>query len=109
AYGWTRAGLVGGHPRKTFAVIVAALLICGTIFQPRPQPLQITKVSTINTTREINELPADAHVMVVHDATGESRRRPIETPHRIPVLYPNRDGDVTVYSDGTQHAADGRF
>lgn len=109
AYGWIIAGLVCGHPRKTFALLAASLVICGTNFQPSPQPLEVTKIHTVNTTEEIDEVPADTQVIVVLDGAGEKSQRPVKTAEGIPVLYPNRDGEVTVYSDGTQHAADGRF
>src|SRR5699024_763078 len=59
AYGWIIAGLVCGHPRKTFALLAASLVICGTNFQPSPQPLEVTKIHTVNTTEEIDEVPAD--------------------------------------------------
>lgn len=48
-------------------------------------------------------------VIVVEDASGAPSIRPTMTPHGIPVLYPHRDGVVTIYSDGTQRARDRRF
>lgn len=55
------------------------------------------------------EPPAGTQVVVVLDDHGAARDRPTRTKGGIPVLYPNRDGEVVLYSDGTQHARDGRF
>jgi len=40
---------------------------------------------------------------------GSPRDRPSTLPGGTPVLFPERDGHVALYRDGTQHAADGRF
>ena len=109
AYGWIIAGLVCGHPRKTFAAIATLLIIFGVNFQPRPQPLEITQVHTVNSEEDIDNVPAGTQAIIVLDGEGHKSSRGIQTPEGIPVLFPNRDGEVTVYSDGTQHAADGRF
>ena len=109
AYGWIVAGLVCGHPRKTFAILGAVLLIFGVNFTPRPEPLKITHIYTVNTAEEIDNVPAGTQAIVVLDGEGRKSVRPIQTADGIPVFFPNRDGEVTVYSDGTQHAADGRF
>ena len=109
AYGWIVAGLVCGHPRKTFAAIAALLIIFGVNFQPRPQPLEITQVFTVDTDEEIDQIPPGTQAIIVLDGEGRKSSRGIQTPEGIPVLYPNRDGQVTVYTDGSQHAADGRF
>ena len=109
AYGWIIAGLVCGHPRKTFAAIAGLLIIFGINFQPRPQPLEIKQVHTVNREEDIDNVPAGTQAIVVLDGEGQKSTRGIQTPDGIPVLFPNRDGEVTVYSDGTQHAADGRF
>ncbi|MDN5728835.1 ComEC/Rec2 family competence protein [Corynebacterium casei] len=109
AYGWIVAGLVCGHPRKTFAAIAALLIVFGVNFQPRPQPLEITQVFTVNTDEEIDDIPAGTQAIIVLDGEGRKSSRGIQTPDGIPVFYPNRDGQVTVYTDGSQHAADGRF
>lgn len=109
AYGWIVAGLVCGHPRKTFAVIAALLMIFGVNFQPRPQPLEITQVYTVNSDEEIDHIPPGTQAIIVLNGEGRKSSRGIQTPDGIPVLYPNRDGQVTVYTDGSQHAADGRF
>jgi len=46
---------------------------------------------------------------IVTDPDGTSADRPTATREGIPVMYPNRDGEVTLHTDGSQHAADGRF
>lgn len=109
SYGWIVAGLVCGHPRKTFAILGAVLLIFGVNFTPRPEPLKITQVYTVNTVEDIDKVPAGTQAIIVLDGEGRKSVRPIQTADGIPVLFPNRDGEVTIYSDGTQHAADGRF
>jgi len=84
-------------------------MIFGVNFQPRPQPLEITQVYTVNTDEEIDHIPPGTQAIIVLDGEGRKSSRGIQTPDGIPVLYPNRDGQVTVYTDGSQHAADGRF
>ena len=111
SYGWIVAGLVCGHPRKTFGLLGAVLVIFGVNFEHRPEPLEITQVYSVNTAEEIaiSNIPADTQAIIVVDGEGRKSTRPVQTPDGIPVLFPNRDGEVILYSDGTQHAADGRF
>ncbi|KQB85062.1 ComEC/Rec2 family competence protein [Corynebacterium oculi] len=47
--------------------------------------------------------------IVVRDGSGRPAEYPTQTAEGIPVLFSERDGPVTLYRDGTQHAADGRF
>lgn len=58
---------------------------------------------------EIADVARDKELIIVEDPSGLSSDRPTITKEGIPVLFPYRDGDVTLHVDGTQHAADGRF
>lgn len=109
AYGWIVAGLVCGHPRKTLAILAVLMVWGAADFSPKPDPVELTQVHTVNSDDDIAEVPAGTQAIVVLDSAGQKSSRPVQTPEGIPVLYPNRDGEVTVYSDGTQRAADGRF
>src|SRR5699024_9190073 len=109
AYGWIVAGLVCGHPRKTLAILAVLMVWGAADFSPKPDPVELTQVHTVNSDDDIAEVPAGTQAIVVLASAGQKSSRPVQTPEGIPVLYPNRDVEVTVYSDGTQHAADGRF
>ena len=50
--------------------------------------------------------------MCIRDRDGGDTRprdRPSVTRAGVAVLYPERDGEVRVFEDGTQRAADGHF
>src|SRR5699024_5675807 len=75
AYGWIIAGLVCGHPRKTFAALAGLLIIFGVNFQPRPQPLEIKQVHTVNREEDIDNVPAGTQAIIVLDGEGHKSSR----------------------------------
>ena len=72
-------------------------------------PLTSLRVVEIDHWEEGYQPPPGTQVLVVHDPHGSPRDRPSTLPDGTPVLFPERDGHVALYRDGTQHAADGRF
>ena len=72
-------------------------------------PLSSLRVVEIDHWEEGYQPPPGTQVLVVHDPHGSPRDRPSTLPDGTPVLFPERDGHVALYRDGTQHAADGRF
>lgn len=111
-YGWVLAGFVLGRPRATVAA-VSAVAVVGVVVgasAPWVRPVDVTGLHAHVVTRErdIDPVPANAQVVVVLEE-GRPHARPVETADGLPVLYPNRDGDVRLYPDGTQRAASGAF
>ena len=72
-------------------------------------PLTSLRVVEIDHWEDGYQPPPGTQVLVVHDPHGSPRDRPSTLPDGTPVLFPERDGHVALYRDGTQHAADGRF
>lgn len=54
-------------------------------------------------------VPSGTELIIVTDPEGQAADRPTTTREGIPVMFPNRDGEVTWHVDGSQHAVDGRF
>ena len=46
-------------------------------------------------------IPPGTQLVVVLEK-GRPHRRPVVTDQGIPVIFPNRDGNVAIYPDGTQ-------
>lgn len=63
----------------------------------------------VGTVDEIDQAPAGTQLIIVTDPSGAPSTRPNQTATGIPILFPNRDGEVLIYSDGTQKAANGMF
>ena len=108
-YGWVLVGLAAQRPRVTLAAVALALIATG-LGPPWRAPVDVSRLHAHVVTREsdIEPIPANAQVVVVLEG-GKPHDRPVSTPGGIPVLYPNRDGPVRLYPDGTQRAASGRF
>ena len=102
-------GLAAQRPRVTLAAVALALVATG-LGPPWRAPVDVSRLHAHVVTREsdIEPIPANAQVVVVLEG-GKPHDRPVSTPGGIPVLYPNRDGPVRLYPDGTQRAASGRF
>src|SRR5699024_11591868 len=81
---------------------------CPYLFPFCAAPLTQTYSLSLHDALPISEVPAGTQAIVVLDSAGQKSSRPVQTPEGIPVLYPNRDGEVSVYSDGTQRAAEDR-
>ena len=118
AYGWVAAGLMYARPRSTAAVTVAAVaLLAGRgIDLPRgAREIELTDSNTVVVQREEDidtrgPYPGIVAIIVTGDG-GDTRPRdrPSVTRAGVAVLYPERDGEVRVFEDGTQRAADGHF
>lgn len=112
AYGWIIAGLVGGHPWKTLVLVLGWWVFSvrdGVGGLPEEMPLDHLNVHVVATIDEVDDAPTGTQVIIVGDAKGSPANRPSITPEGVPVLFPHRDGEVTLHVDGTQHARDGRF
>ncbi|WP_257160315.1 ComEC/Rec2 family competence protein [Corynebacterium cystitidis] len=110
-YGWVIAGFLLRRPRITVVVAVCAYFAAS--WQPLPPAIDLERapvhiVDTLHDTAR-EQVPPGIAAIIVLDDEGPAATRPTVTTERVPVLYPNRDGPVTVHVDGTQHAADGRF
>lgn len=109
-YGWVLAGII--H-RRLITTSVALAVVAGALLAPRPLPPEVD-VETLRTAvvpgvDDVAEAPAGTQLIVVLDPQGAPADRPTVTRDGVPVLFPHRDGEVTVHTDGTQHARDGRF
>lgn len=112
SYGWLIAGLLGGQAWKMAALL--GVLVCWSWWQGTPQaapeiPLEQLNVVVVDTEDQVGDIQPGTQVIVVLDPAGQPRDRPSQTGVGLPVLYPNRDGPVSLHQDGRQHAADGRF
>ena len=74
-----------------------------------PSTLNFQVVEKEEDIAELVENTEGIELLIVEESTGRISTRPVVTPEGIPVLYPYRDGEVSLHVDGTQHAADGRF
>lgn len=110
AYGWIIAGIVAGHPVKTVAVLLAWWIYAADVTRPPPEiPLDTLQVHVVEKLEEVDSAPPGTQVIIVRDPAGSPAQRPTVTRDGVPVLFPDRDGEVTLHPDGTQHARDGRF
>ena len=119
AYGWIIVALLAGLVRTTIAVGITGMLFAGWLQRP-PAPAEISpdNVLVIDELAEITDysgqiaaetIPGNTEAIVVTDPSGRKADRPTATPDGIPIIFPNRDGPVTVYVDGSQHAESGKF
>lgn len=119
AYGWIIVALLAGLVRTTIAVGITGMLFAGWLQRP-PAPAEISpdNVLVIDELAEITDysgqiaaetIPGNTEAIVVTDSSGRKADRPTATPAGIPIMFPNRDGPVTVYVDGSQRAESGKF
>lgn len=119
AYGWIIVALLAGLVRTTIAVGITGMLFAGWLQRP-PAPAEISpdNVLVIDELAEITDysgqiaaetIPGNTEAIVVTDPSGRKADRPTATPAGIPIMFPNRDGPVTVYVDGSQRAESGKF
>jgi competence protein ComEC len=112
AYGWIIAGLVGGHSWKTLLLVLGWWVFSvrdGVGVLPEEVPLDSLRVHVVEEVAEVDRAPPGTQLIVVRDPAGRPADRPTVTREGVPVLFPHRDGEVTLHVDGTQHARDGRF
>lgn len=112
--------------RRTCAlagVLLCGFLCWGVASGPGPEVVPVRELVAVDvdTLPRGYEPPQGTQVVIVWgkgSGTGRgsgfgrgarAREYPTVTQGGVPVLYPNRDGEVKLYSDGTQHASDGRF
>lgn len=118
-YGWIILALLAGLVRTTIAVGITGMLFAGWLQRP-PAPAEISpdNVLVIDELAEITDysgqiaaetIPGNTEAIVVTDPSGRKADRPTATPAGIPIMFPNRDGPVTVYVDGSQRAESGKF
>ena len=102
AYGWVIAGLIARRPRITFAV--TAGVIGALHLQPLPAPVvdqTALRAHIVATRGDIEPVPPGTELVVVLEP-GAPTKRPTKTPGGIPVIFPNRDGPVTLRADGSR-------
>lgn len=112
SYGWIIAGLVGGHTWKTLLLVLSWWVLSvrdGAGPLPEEVPLDSLAVHVVAEVGEVDHAPPGTQVIIVRDPSGRPANRPTITQDGVPVLFPDRDGVVTLHVDGTQHARDGRF
>lgn len=118
-YGWIIAALLAGFVRTTIAALLASMLLTGWLQRLPPQAeIEEANVLVVDTLAEITDysgqiaaetIPPGTEAIVVTDPSGQPAERPTATPAGIPVIFPNRDGRVTIHVDGSQHAESGKF
>ncbi|WPF65587.1 MULTISPECIES: ComEC/Rec2 family competence protein [unclassified Corynebacterium] len=117
AYAWIAYLVVLGHGRKVVGVLCLGLAL-GAWSGRRAPPVDMAslRVAVVDTEEEAAALSVASRgegsrpqMIVVRDGSGQPADYPTQTAEGIPVLFPERDGQVTLHGDGTQHAADGRF
>lgn len=107
---WVVVIIYKGYVR-TLAVCCVCFFLFGAWNNRLPAQIDPTELRfvIIADDSELTDVPEHAELIIVEDPHGSMSDRPIVTREGIPVLYPYRDGEVSLHIDGTQHAADGRF
>lgn len=109
-YGWILAGILFRRLVTTAAILIVAATL---VFFPSPRAPTIDpatlRTATIDSLDDLASVPAGTQAIIVTDPAGQPAPRPTVTADGVPVLFPHRDGAVTLHTDGTQHARDGRF
>lgn len=115
AYGWIAAGLAAGRVRLTAGAACAACALAavaglGVAALPghhaRPVDTATLRAYVVDTKDDVEPVPPGTQLVVVLEG-GAPHARPVATRGGIPVIFPNRDGPVVLYSDGTQRLGGG--
>ncbi|QGU08022.1 ComEC family competence protein [Corynebacterium occultum] len=112
---WLIAAFLHHHPRKVLGGLLSCYLCAGvagiqpSFFRSPEIPLAQLQQHVVDSEAGIAPVPVGTQVVIVQDGGGEPSLLPLYTGEGIPVLFPNRDGPVSLHQDGKQHAADGRF
>lgn len=84
--------------------------VLSTVTNPHRLVDQSTLITyEVDTIDAIDQAPAGTQLIIVTDPEGTPSTRPNQTASGIPILFPHRDGEVFIYSNGVQKAANGRF
>ncbi|BAU96684.1 competence protein ComE-like protein [Corynebacterium suranareeae] len=96
---------------RTLLICCALFFLFGMWHGRLPEQMDPTHMRfvIISEESEIPDVDKGTELIIVKDPKGSMSQRPIVTSEGVPVLYPYRDGEVSIHIDGTQHAADGRF
>lgn len=109
-YGWIIAAILAGKTWLVVTVGLLGLLGYARAEPPAPDvPLEQLLTHTVATVDDVDSAPPGTQAIIVTDPAGRPADRPSATADGVPVLFPARDGPVTLHTDGTQRAADGRF
>lgn len=109
-YGWIIAAILAGKTWLVVTVGLVGLLSYARAESPAPEiPLELLVTHTVATVDDVDAAPPGTQAIIVTDPDGRRADRPSATVDGVPVLFPARDGPVTLHTDGTQRAADGRF
>ena len=101
-YGWIVAGFLLRRPRATLALTTVLLIGCNVPFHSaRTVDPMTLRAHVVETKEDVEPIPAGTEIVVVLEG-GRPHSYPVVTPTGIPVLFPNRDGRVLLYTDGTQ-------
>ena len=103
--------IVGVHLGLARIMGVTFLLALGIQWYNNRLPAMVdpTEVEYMVVDKLPDPVPAGTELIIITDPAGATADRPSATQQGVPVMYPNRDGVVTLHIDGSQHAADGRF
>lgn len=104
------AAILAGKTWLVVTVGLVGLLSYARAESPAPEiPLELLVTHTVATVDDVDAAPPGTQAIIVTDPDGRRADRPSATVDGVPVLFPARDGPVTLHTDGTQRAADGRF
>ncbi|WP_301925003.1 ComEC/Rec2 family competence protein [Corynebacterium glaucum] len=100
-YGWVVAGIVAKRTRLTLA-LTAVIMVVPSLAPQAPVVDQSTlRAHVVASKTGIEPVPPGTQLVVVLES-GPPTKRPAMTPQGVPVIYPNRDGPVTLRADGTR-------
>lgn len=87
----------------------AAGVVAGVATKPDVVDQSQLVTYRIPTLGSLDQVPAGTQLIIVEGTSGSPATRPFKTADGVPIIFPMRDGDVVLYSDGTQRALSGRF
>lgn len=104
-------GIIGIHYRliKVMTLAFGGMLVFQWNNNRLPAVVDPATVGYVVVDKLPAPVPPGTGLIIVTDPAGEAADRPTATRDGVPVMFPNRDGEVTLHIDGSQHAADGRF
>lgn len=101
-YGWIIYGFLAGRPRLTVALAVVTLCVSNLAPPRAPVVDQHQLVAHVVDTRaDVEPVPPGTQLVVVLE-DGPPTTRGTKTVGGIPVVFPNRDGPVTLRTDASR-------